>query len=262
VQVELIMDEKLYEQISGQLMNGLGKVLWSKVTMPLSTLLQGDFFNTYIKRGNISMLSEGRPGLDPLYTLHEGVLRLELPKELYERCGLVGHAIPDGGRKHIKSRFAVEVNLRQASMVHGKKGFERIVWAFKNVLSEPVKWLFHDHWTSQTLESGSIPLSLHEPANKEAEPVVARLKDVQVPDMRSWSEEPERDNDDAIALLDWLGMVAMDSPRISASDSIDPFLARYEVPGRESAATSNLVKVCWHGFVQSQWIRQLLHKCM
>ena len=29
-------------------------------------------------------------------------------------------------------------------MVHGKKGFERIVWAFKKVLDNSVTWLFHD----------------------------------------------------------------------------------------------------------------------
>lgn len=30
-------------------------------------------------------------------------------------------------------------------MVHGKKGFERILWAFKNVLNHAVTWLFYDY---------------------------------------------------------------------------------------------------------------------
>ena len=29
-------------------------------------------------------------------------------------------------------------------MVNGKKGFERIRWAFKNVLTDPIVWLFRD----------------------------------------------------------------------------------------------------------------------
>lgn len=29
-------------------------------------------------------------------------------------------------------------------MLHGKKGFERIVWAFKNVLNQSVTWLIYD----------------------------------------------------------------------------------------------------------------------
>ena len=68
------------------------------------------------------MLSEGRPGIDDKYSLKDGnlslkslsysklsvaigVLRLDLAKENYERCGLVGTAIHDRGRKHVKSRY-------------------------------------------------------------------------------------------------------------------------------------------------------------
>ena len=38
----------------------------------------------------------------------------------------------------------VEINLRLPSMLHGKKGFDRIVYAFKNVLTKSVTWLFTD----------------------------------------------------------------------------------------------------------------------
>ena len=78
------------------------------------------------------MLSEGRPGLDELYSLRDGtqnsysywvpigffvmivrgesqhgvgILRLEVSKALYERSGLNGKPIPDGGRKHLKTRY-------------------------------------------------------------------------------------------------------------------------------------------------------------
>lgn len=34
-----------------------------------------------------------------------GILRLELAKDKYERCGLVGEPIRDAGRKHLKTRF-------------------------------------------------------------------------------------------------------------------------------------------------------------
>lgn len=29
-------------------------------------------------------------------------------------------------------------------MIHGKRGFERIVWSFKNVLHSTVTWLIYD----------------------------------------------------------------------------------------------------------------------
>ena len=38
----------------------------------------------------------------------------------------------------------VEINLRLPSMLHGKKGFDRMIYAFKNVLTKPVTWLFAD----------------------------------------------------------------------------------------------------------------------
>lgn len=34
-----------------------------------------------------------------------GVLCLELAKESYERSGLVGKPMRDGGRKHLKTRY-------------------------------------------------------------------------------------------------------------------------------------------------------------
>jgi ribonuclease P/MRP protein subunit RPP40 len=51
------------------------------------------------------MLSGGRTGLDNVYSLCEGVLRLEVDKATYERMGLDGVAIPSGGRKHVKARY-------------------------------------------------------------------------------------------------------------------------------------------------------------
>ena len=39
-------------------------------------------------------------------------------------------------------------------MLHGKKGFERIVWAFRNVLNHSVTWLFHDFNANPNPEHG------------------------------------------------------------------------------------------------------------
>ena len=124
------------------------------------------------------MLSEGRAGIDNVYSLKEGrhleflvseqliqivigILTLRLDKESYERAGIVGK--PEGvkGKRGTKPRWSkltkteenirvinssivVELNLRLPAMLHGKKGFDRIVYAFKHVLTTPVTWLFHD----------------------------------------------------------------------------------------------------------------------
>ena len=43
--------------------------------------------------------------MNRLVILMSGILRLELAKDKYERCGLVGQPIRDAGQKHIKTRF-------------------------------------------------------------------------------------------------------------------------------------------------------------
>lgn len=80
------------------------------------------------------MLSEGRRGIDNVFSLRDGmfafsanmnnttscrreidsdsflgVLRLELDRAMYERCGLEGQPIPHGGRKHTKERFGTDM---------------------------------------------------------------------------------------------------------------------------------------------------------
>ena len=42
---------------------------------------------------------------EALLILISGILRLELAKDKYERCGLVGQPIQDAGRRHLKTRF-------------------------------------------------------------------------------------------------------------------------------------------------------------
>lgn len=70
--------------------------------------------------------------------------------ENISRSDMVGAPLNGGGQLiAYKDGFgvAVEINLRLPSMLHGKKGFERIVWAFKNVLNNSVTWLFYDYAT-------------------------------------------------------------------------------------------------------------------
>ena len=52
------------------------------------------------------MLSEGRPGTDHIFSLHEGILRLEIDKPTFERLGLDGEPISSEGRKHAKARYS------------------------------------------------------------------------------------------------------------------------------------------------------------
>ena len=136
-----MLPQELYEIVQRDLARAAAPA-YSRVTLPLGALLEGMFFTRYVKEGDVLMLSEGARGVDDVYSLRDGVLTLALGKETYERAGLVGR--PDGARggRGARARWLVEINLRLPSMLHGRKGFDRIVHACKTVLKEDVTWLF------------------------------------------------------------------------------------------------------------------------
>jgi ribonuclease P/MRP protein subunit RPP40 len=87
--------------------DGSGTVQYAKVCMKLIELLTGDFFNEYIKKGNILMLAEGRSGVDHTFALADGILRVEVDKATFERTGLEGKLVSSEGRKHVKARYGL-----------------------------------------------------------------------------------------------------------------------------------------------------------
>lgn len=54
-----------------------------------------------------------------VYGHDTGLLRLELPKQSYERAGLAGEPIRDAGRKHVKTRYGkCYLGPGKAAMAH------------------------------------------------------------------------------------------------------------------------------------------------
>jgi ribonucleases P/MRP protein subunit RPP40 len=49
--VELILPEEIYEIMKKEVLDELPKPAYSKVILPLKALLEGEFFNEYIKKG-------------------------------------------------------------------------------------------------------------------------------------------------------------------------------------------------------------------
>ncbi|KAK1094389.1 hypothetical protein LTR48_000378 [Friedmanniomyces endolithicus] len=246
-----------------KLLEGLGEVegtlQYARVHMKLSDIIEGDFFSHYVKAGNIVMLSQGRPGIDPVYLLSEGMLRLEVNKVMYERMGLEGKLIPGEGRKHVKARFAIEINLRLPSMVRGKPGFDRVVWAFRNVLNHSVTWLFHD---LKAKTDGSGPIAVHQPLVRKIEPSVEELDGAV---MFATPESLEQDDHSlATELLEWVTMAANLSPRLQRNDSIDSYLSKYNVTlptGNGDAGdhpeTQDLARIRWHGFAHASFVSKV-----
>ncbi|KAF8865463.1 hypothetical protein BDZ45DRAFT_580058 [Acephala macrosclerotiorum] len=275
--VELILPEEIYEIIKHDLMTNLPLASYSRVILPLAALLRGEFFNEYIKKGgitskppvkyisfycNILMLSEGKIGVDNVYSLREGVLILHLDKESYERAGIVGQ--PEGvkGKRGTKPRWVVEINLRLPSMLHGKNGFDRIDYAFKNVLNVPVTWLFINLETKGLLVAlEPETLGVHFPVKKSVAAQTSESIHVKMPTLEPPTEVDAsygaNFEDYAVDLLEWLSLLLLESPRILAEDKIDPYLSRYVPPGGPSTS-SKLAKVKWRGFISAFWARNAL----
>lgn len=120
----------------------------------------------------------------------------------------------------------------------------------------------HAH-TVLLLKPGSTdkPLRVHYPQVVDCAPVHVTHRDVLTPplnakdiiDAASQEDVQEYCNE----LSEWLALVSLDSPRVSAGDVVDPYLSRYTVPRVDGAKPSALVSVKWHGLIPSQWIMKL-----
>ncbi|KAM0133267.1 hypothetical protein ACHAO1_006366 [Botrytis cinerea] len=269
--VEMILPKELYEIMKNKMDGILGEngPVYSRVMHPLSALLEGEFFTEYIKKGNVMMLSKGMMGVDNVFSLSEGILTLHLDKETYERSGLVGK--PEGikGKREHRPRWIVEINLRLPSMLHGKKGFRRIEYAFKNVLTTPVTWLFCDLGATggnpytllaAILTSSPVlpsdPLSPHHPVKIACIPKVSSDFHVKRPEFKPPVENNRNYDEDfrefAVEIHEWLSLISLESPRVNSTDKVDPFLSRYDLP-IGSDETEELVKVTWTGFIPPTW---------
>ncbi|EMD01229.1 hypothetical protein BAUCODRAFT_202569 [Baudoinia panamericana UAMH 10762] len=135
-------------------------------------------------------------------------------------------------------------------MVRGKPAFERILWAFHNVLDHSVAWLFY----GRTLPGdGSRPINIHQPKEERVEATIDQLDGGTMPDFPNLVEEA--DYIDLTELLEWLTLAANGSPRMLSSDKGDQYLRRYEGPpsalGKNGSTDKarELMLFRWHAFV-------------
>jgi ribonuclease P/MRP protein subunit RPP40 len=257
--LDLILPEEMYELVQ-QKLDTYSNAQHARVHMKLGEIIESDFLQSYIKQGNIMMLSEGRPLVDNRFELYEGVLRLELDRPTYERCGLQGTPIEDGGRKHQKQRWIVTYDLRLPSMKHGKGAFSRLEWACKNVLDQSLTWLFYNFNPSsaESLAEGKEPISKLAPRIQKFETTVVRLDDSLCPKVLPGDLTTLYDEQESQSMLEYLHLLSLNSPRLNAKDDIDPHLSRYEVPDfGPGITTRNLICIRWKGFIPPAFIRDI-----
>ena len=145
-------------------------------------------------------------------------------------------------------------------MVRGKSGFQRIIWAFKNLLDRSVNWLFCD---VKGQNDGSGPISVHQSIAKVVKPQRCILPGAEVPNFPPITEQSQYE--DATELLEWLTLAMNQSPRIQSDDSIDSYLSRYRVPAAVDISTDtsdarlqDLVKLRWHGLIHPAFVQAIL----
>ncbi|KAF9873714.1 ribonuclease P 40kDa subunit [Colletotrichum karsti] len=261
--VDLILPQECFELVHQKLVQELAPPTFHRVIMTLGQILEGAFYNEYIKGpgSNILMHSEGKTTVDNVFTLREGLLTMYLDKETYERAGLVGKEHGVKGKRGLKPRWIVSYQLRDSSMFHGKKGFDRLLYACKNVFNTPATWLFCN---ATTTTPSPDPLDQYHPTRYTCQPSVISDGQVQMapltlpPEILQNSDRPALE-DFATETYEWLSLIRLQSPRVEAGDSIDPYLSRYQVPGdADSAPHGKVCKITWQGLFASSWVRSVL----
>ncbi|KAK3990862.1 ribonuclease P 40kDa subunit-domain-containing protein [Cladorrhinum sp. PSN332] len=254
---DLIIPQDVFELVQAKLLHDEAIPKFTRAVMSLDDILSGPFLTKYVKEGNVSMLSEGRSGIDNVFTLKKGTLTMYLDKETYERAGLVGKPHGVKGKRGLKPRWIVEVDLNASSMVRGKKGFDRLIYASKNALSQPLTWLICN--SSSTVPVDGLPQQ-NSPTNSKANVRIGQAIDAKVPGLIPpiTTDPSARDEFEYFTtdLYEWLSLVRLQSPRILANDQIDPYLSRYQVP--EGGQNTKICRISWQGFFSPSWSHQTL----
>ncbi|KAI0914973.1 ribonuclease P 40kDa subunit-domain-containing protein [Ustulina deusta] len=259
--IDLVLPEELLQLVKERILDDPAQIpSYHRVIMTLGQVLEGDFFTQYIKIGNIMMLSEGKVAINNVFSIKDGKLVMYLDKETYERAGLVGKPHGVKGARGLQPRWVVEYDLRSPSALHGKKGFDRLVYACKNALNAPMTWLFFN--LSKT--PNPDPIVQHHPTKYTSDPALVQNMVTQIPPLGISSavladQSRQELGEYATEVYEWLSLVRLESPRVKLRDNIDPYLSTYAVPGDPSESNEGqLCKISWRGFMPPGWAANTL----
>ncbi|KAK9465365.1 ribonuclease P 40kDa subunit-domain-containing protein [Lipomyces arxii] len=249
--LEILLPSDIYD---GQLqslieLNGISFGTNSKyyhTTTSLGSFLKSEYLDPFIKQNNCLVLSLGSIDRDDVYCIYDGVLRLSLRKETFERAGLQGKL-----SSYSKSRYIVQFDLRRPSMVLGNKAFDRLVWATENSpLRQPVQFLVRTYLAAKSSSSlPELPVALNAVPYEPTCLISHYSDEVIVPplypnksvlqfkaskyhsvDRRIRSEYAvEVLKEGLLHILEWTALLSVESERIQASNQIDPLLSTYQV---------------------------------
>ncbi|OTA02168.1 hypothetical protein A9Z42_0025080 [Trichoderma parareesei] len=236
--VDLVIPQDICDTIVQKMAEREAPVYY-RVIMTLGQVLETKFLTQYIKLG---------------------MLDLYLDRETYERAGLEGKPYGNKGDRGSKPRWKVSYNLREESMLHGRKKFDRLAYACKQVLNKPMTWLVCN--SSSSVMNADMLQSLNA-IEKTSSPKLSTDTGInQIPLNIQPTILAQGDREaleySATEIYEWLSLVRLESPRVVAGDNIDPYLSRYAPPEADGdVAQSPVCKLSWQGFFSSSWLRSL-----
>lgn len=108
------------------------------------------------------------------------------------------------------------------------------------------------------------PLEACQTTRRTASPETFEGFDVTLPPLAPPAElisEPDvQDLPESVSdMYEWLSLVRLQSPRILSTDTIDPYLCRYQAPGEiDEQTTVKLCTITWEGLLAPSFARQML----
>lgn len=116
------------------------------------------------------------------------------------------------------------------------------------------------------LVSTASPLSKHHPTIVNFSPIGRNHQIVRVPPLLPQSITDEQNSSEieewSQDVVEWLGLVALESDRVRYNSGVDPYLCRWAFPEGTNEHPIPVRVLRWKGMVDSSWVTQLLITCM
>ncbi|EIW58568.1 uncharacterized protein TRAVEDRAFT_168163 [Trametes versicolor FP-101664 SS1] len=237
----------------------LSAVYW-RCECTLSNFL--DFAKTYVSQTALEseVVALGPAGAtdEDVWSLDSrGILTLVVGKETYEVLGLVGEALP--WKEHAEMHV-IHVSLR-GSRPAADSMKTWLAYGPKEVAAIR-RWDSHRGPWKVLYYCDRVDVAMSGAIRHEMSRTIRKFDRVRIPDVRRdvilshANDAADEWEENISALFEWAGMASLGSPRISANDRCDPYIAVYAPP--EPSRVGDVTVIRWNGFIPSSFIQQVL----
>ncbi|KAH6564658.1 hypothetical protein BASA60_010209 [Batrachochytrium salamandrivorans] len=238
-------------------------------SLPLLFLISPEFIEKHVRTG--STLAQSTHAMaeleDTVSLVHPGLLVLSLTKDTYESAGLTGLSCKADASE---SRHVVTIDLLHKNFTAGNKLYDRVTWSFTHVITVKFDFVMAsiaDASLDPMISLGDItcrPIEFPEdaaPVLIKSVRTVSHMNNVFIPNLSAGLINGFKSSHDdtsrcAIELLEWIGMACIESPRLNALDTLDPFIAQVRL--YEPALVGSVASICWSGFIPPVFIHSII----